>query len=61
MTTLGYLPSTLADMYEMRTETRKLSIYHLAFFGKHPLAQKFWRAVRKYTEPQTSLLDELNF
>ncbi|MDQ3557228.1 MAG: hypothetical protein M3409_10710 [Gemmatimonadota bacterium] len=61
MTTLGHLPVTIADMYEMRTEARKLSIYYLAFFGKHLLAQKFWRAVCKYTEPQTSLLDELGF
>jgi three-Cys-motif partner protein len=61
MTTLGYLPTTINDMYEMRTEMRRLSIYYLAFFGKHPLAQKFWREVCKYTEPQTSLLDELGF
>lgn len=61
MKTLGYLPTTITDMYEMRTEARRLSIYYLAFFGKHPLAQKFWREACRYTEPQMSLLNELGF
>lgn len=61
METLGYLPVTITDMYEMHTELRRLSIYYLAFFAKHRRALEFWSEVRRYTEPQISLLDGPNF
>ncbi len=61
MAQIGYTPTDRSEMYEMRTETRNLSIYYLAFFSKHPLGKKFWKEVLKYNEPQSDFLDMMGF
>ncbi|HEU0052248.1 MAG TPA: three-Cys-motif partner protein TcmP [Longimicrobium sp.] len=59
MRSLGYARTTRADLYQMRTEVRNLSIYYLAFFSKHALGYRFWREALKYSDKQTSMLDGL--
>ena len=43
MTSLGYLPTGLETMLEVRSSEQNLPLYHLAFFSKHPRGYQFWK------------------
>lgn len=37
------------------TNTKNRAIYHLGFYSRHPLGNKFWNEVKKYSNPQQKL------
>jgi three-Cys-motif partner protein len=55
MTTLGYLPTGLETMLEVRSSEHNLPLYHLAFFSKHPRGYQFWKEACKYSTDQLTL------
>jgi hypothetical protein len=57
MTALGYLPTGLDTMVEVRSDERNLPLYHLAFFSKHVQGYQFWKAARRYGTDQLSLFE----
>jgi hypothetical protein len=57
MTVLGYLPTGLDTMVEIRSTEQNLPLYHLAFFSKHTQGYTFWREARKYGREQLSLFE----
>jgi three-Cys-motif partner protein len=57
MTALGYLPTGLDTMVEVRSDERNLPLYHLAFFSKHVQGYQFWKADRRYGTDQLSLFE----
>jgi len=54
METLGYLPTPLHSMKQVRSDDRNLPLYYLALFSKHERACKFWDEVLKYGTNQIS-------
>jgi three-Cys-motif partner protein len=57
MTTLGYLPTGLDTMIEVRSDEQNLPLYHLAFFSKHLQGYTFWKEACKYGTDQLALFD----
>ena len=55
MMTLGYPDMALKSMYEIRSTTKNLSLYHLAFFSKSKTGYDFWNKARFGAPRQTSL------
>ncbi len=55
MADMGYKHSTAEASVEIRSTTKNLPLYRLAFFSKHPLGHKFWGEVKKYSSPQLDL------
>jgi three-Cys-motif partner protein len=55
MRSLGYLPMALEDMVKVRTSEKRLPLYYLAFYSRHPLGLQFWKEVRKYSTDQLDL------
>ena len=55
MAGLGYLPMTLADMVKIRSNSKNLPLYYLAFYSRNQTGMKFWREVLKYADDQLSL------
>lgn len=55
MDEIGYKYTTAADAVDIRLPEKNISLYHLAFFSKHPLAHKFWGDVKKYSKQQLDL------
>lgn len=56
MDRIGYPGTTPEDMYQVRSDTKNLGLYYLAFFSRHPLGHRFWRDVLHYTDDQLPLL-----
>lgn len=56
MESIGYFPMPLDQMVKIRTYEKRLPLYYLAFFSKHPTGVKFWQEVLKYSDPQIPLL-----
>ncbi len=54
MHSLGYIIEP-NSMHQIRSDDKNLPLYHLAFFSKNRLGNKFWREVKKYSNPQQSL------
>lgn len=53
MQELGY---KVTDTFQqIRSDTKNLPLYYLAFFSKHNLGNTFWKEVQKYSNPQQSL------
>lgn len=55
MNSIGYGETTPDLMYQVRSDTRSLGLYWLAFFSKHRLGYEFWREVLHYTDDQFDL------
>lgn len=53
MVKLNYVSPT--HKHPIRSNVRNLSLYHLAFYSKHPLGNEFWKKIRRYGTNQTSL------
>jgi three-Cys-motif partner protein len=58
MESLGYLPTPLDRMKQVRSDERNLPLYYLALCSRHDTAHKFWDQVLKYSTDQDSLLFE---
>jgi three-Cys-motif partner protein len=58
MESLGYKPTELHQMKEVRSGEKNLPLYHLALFSRHEIAYKFWKDVLKYSTDQTSFFEE---
>ena len=41
-----------ATFMKFRSDEKKLPLYHLALFSRHPLAYKYWDEVLKYSSVQ---------
>lgn len=53
MESLGYLPTPLHKMKQVRSDEKNLPLYYIAMFSKHSLAHDFWDDVLKYGTDQT--------
>lgn len=57
MTTLGYRYPGIHSTHVVRFSEKRLRLYRLALFSRHPLGEKFWREVQKYASDQRGLFD----
>jgi three-Cys-motif partner protein len=55
MEELGYLPTPLYTMKEVRSGGKNLPLYRLALFSRHQRAREFWGEVLKYSTDQQRL------
>lgn len=55
--TLRYLDHAAEQSELIRSVEKNLPLYRLAFFSRHQLGARFWKEVRKYATPQTSLFE----
>ncbi len=53
MERIGYIDPGLESAALVRSDEKNLPLYRLALYSKHPLANKFWKEAKKYTNPQT--------
>ncbi|HKV92760.1 MAG TPA: three-Cys-motif partner protein TcmP [Candidatus Angelobacter sp.] len=58
MESLGYLPQTLHQMKQVRSDDRNLPLYHLALFSRNETAYQFWKDVLRYGTDQQRLFSE---
>jgi three-Cys-motif partner protein len=58
MAGLGYGYNGPEDMVMVRSTGKKLPLYHLSFFSRHPLGRRFWTDARRYSTDQLNLFDE---
>lgn len=56
MKALGYIYDGISDMELVRSVDKNLPLYHLAFFSRSKLGQKFWKEAKKYSDDQLDLL-----
>jgi len=52
MSTFGYLGTTPDQLYPVRSDTKNLGLYYLAFFSKSDLGRKLWKDVLHYSSEQ---------
>lgn len=57
MEKLGYLPVPWHNMKQVRSDEKKLPLYRLALFSRHPLAYEFWDEVLHYSSNQGNLFE----
>jgi three-Cys-motif partner protein len=55
MGAMAYSYHGLVDTVLVRSQKRNLPLYRLAFFSRHDLGHKFWKAAMKYTQRQLPL------
>ena len=55
MLKLKYNYSGLSDMKQIRSQDKNLPLYHLAFFSRSQLGNKFWKEAKKYSNDQLDL------
>lgn len=55
MAALGYRYGGLEEAKLIRSTDRNLPLYHLMFFSRSQLGQKFWREAQRYSTPQLDL------
>jgi len=55
MSKLDFLIPDASDIILMKIKDRNVSLYHLAFFSRHPLGMRFWKNAIKGTSTQLSL------
>jgi three-Cys-motif partner protein len=53
MESLGYLPTPLHNMKEVRSDEKNLRLYYIALFSRKEIALKLWDEVLKYSTDQT--------
>lgn len=56
MCRIGYRPTPLDRMIEVKTTDNNMRLYYLAFFSKHEKGYQFWDEVRKYSTEQLGLI-----
>jgi three-Cys-motif partner protein len=56
MAEMGYLPMPLENMVKIRTHEKRLPLYYLAFFSRHPRGLEFWEQVRGYSTDQLDFI-----
>jgi three-Cys-motif partner protein len=56
MEALRYLPMPLENMVKIRTHHRRLPLYYLAFYSRHPRGLEFWDQVREYSTDQLEFI-----
>lgn len=54
MNRLGYKYGGLPNTVLVRSRSKNLPLYRLAFFSRHPRGVQFWGEARKRTSPQLS-------
>ncbi|HEU0143949.1 MAG TPA: three-Cys-motif partner protein TcmP [Nitrososphaera sp.] len=54
MEVIGYPYSRIEETKHIRSTDKNLPLYHLAFFSRNELGQKFWEQARKYSQEQGS-------
>jgi three-Cys-motif partner protein len=59
MKRLDYLPASLENMFQVRSDQKNLPLYYLAFFSRHKKGYDFWKEVLKYATPQIDLLSDV--
>jgi three-Cys-motif partner protein len=52
MLKLKYNYSGLSDMKQIRSHDKNLPLYHLAFFSRSQLGNRFWKEAQKYSDGQ---------
>jgi len=55
MRCLKYLDHAAEQAQLIRSDEKNLPLYRLAFFSRHKLGERFWKQVKKYACPQTSI------
>lgn len=55
MKALGYHYSGIQETVQIRSTEKNLPLYHLAFFSRHKLGEKFWKEAKKYSKGQLEL------
>jgi len=55
MENLGYIKPPTTKVPVVRSSDKNLPLYHVAFFSRHKLGNKFWDQVLKYSNPQQTL------
>lgn len=55
MRSMRYLEPEVEHTHLIRSDEKNLSLYRLAFYSRHPLAQKFWSETSKYSTSQLPL------
>lgn len=55
MRTMGYIYSGTEETVQIRSTEKNLPLYHLAFFSRHKLGEKFWKEAKKYSNDQLGL------
>lgn len=55
MSRLGYKYGGTQDSVLIRSTEKKLRLYRLSFFSRHPRGQEFWNEARKYSQHQGDL------
>lgn len=53
MKRLGYLKNN--EFHQIRSTDKNLPLYHLAFFSRSDLGNKFWKVIQKYADDQERL------
>jgi three-Cys-motif partner protein len=56
MAALGYLPMSVDQMVKIRTYEKRLPLYYLAFYSRHPRGLDFWKQVREYSSDQLEFM-----
>lgn len=55
MEQLGYLRQAVHHSRRIELPGKKVPLYRLAFFSRHPTGRKFWKEALKYTDDQLEL------
>jgi len=55
MSNLNYIYGGTQDSVLIRSTEKKLRLYRLGFFSRHPRGQEFWNEARKYSQHQGDL------
>lgn len=55
MESIGYINLGIEETIQIRSTDKNLPLYHLAFFSRNKLGQKFWKEARKYSKDQRTL------
>jgi three-Cys-motif partner protein len=50
---LGYIDPGVKEALLIRSDEKNLPLYRLALYSKHKLGPKFWKEIKKYSDPQT--------
>jgi three-Cys-motif partner protein len=55
MKSLGYAYGGISETLLVRSTNKNLRLYRLGFYSRNRLGEKFWKEVKKYSDPQMNL------
>jgi hypothetical protein len=55
MTRIGYRDARPEESHPIRVIGKKVFLYSLVFYSKHPLGRRLWQATRESADPQIEL------